>query len=171
MGCRGTTRDTINQFMIDMHVSWHTRNTDCFPLFPVCSSVLVFIRWRIKTATRRQAIVSVCRTRDSALSRRAAEGHPRSSRLVPIALALTLAATACARPATAQPTPAPSECPGSETAELVWPQLTELRPTQIAPGGAVKVIASGGFLRCGRADMSNPQGSFNYTWMTIRPAH
>jgi len=36
-----------------------------------------------------------------------------------------------------------------EAAELVWPQLTEVRPAQIAPGGTVKVIASGGFLRCG----------------------
>ena len=45
-------------------------------------------------------------------------------------------------------TPEPPGCtPASEvTEEIVWPQLYEVQPDQVAPGGEVKIMASGGYV-------------------------
>lgn len=45
-------------------------------------------------------------------------------------------------------TPTVADCLSSETAELIWLQLSHVEPTQMAPGGEIKVIGSGGYLRC-----------------------
>ena len=45
------------------------------------------------------------------------------------------------------PTLTPECTPGSiDTAELVWPQLHEVQPVQVAAGDQIKVIGSGGYL-------------------------
>lgn len=58
-----------------------------------------------------------------------------------------------ATPAVASPaaTPADLGCLPGETAELVWPTLQETNPSQVTPGGTIRVIASGGYVRCGRS--------------------
>lgn len=55
----------------------------------------------------------------------------------------------CQQPPTTLPTSQASECSPTDV-EIIWPQLQETQPEQVAPGGEVKVIASGGYeIECG----------------------
>lgn len=49
------------------------------------------------------------------------------------------------------PPPQGAGCLGSETAEIIWPQLTGIEPEAARPGQAITITGSGGFVRCGTA--------------------
>ncbi len=78
-------------------------------------------------------------------------------RLTSLLTALTLAlVAACTPAATATVTPTATTTPATVTPlacteEIIWPQLVEVRPAEIQPGGEATVIASGGYVRCGDA--------------------
>lgn len=61
---------------------------------------------------------------------------------------------------TPPPSPSGPGCPAGETAETVWPQLNEIQPARAVPGGAVKVIGSGGYVRCGDSGYNESARSF-----------
>lgn len=67
---------------------------------------------------------------------------------------------AACTPATPTPPPSDPGCPAGEPAEMVWPQLSEIQPPQSAPGSTVKVIGSGGYVRCGEAGYNESARSF-----------
>src|SRR2546428_6651810 len=64
----------------------------------------------------------------------------------------TSPATSAPAPKTIEPSPASTKC----SAQQVPPVLSEVQPTQAAPGDALKVIGSGGYSRdsCGGIDES-----------------
>ncbi len=57
-------------------------------------------------------------------------------------------------------TPTPSGCLPGEHAEMVWPRLTELQPPQAKAGSTVKVIGSGGYIRCGQGGYNESARNF-----------
>lgn len=59
------------------------------------------------------------------------------------------APTATTAVASPNATPTGLGCLPSEKAELVWPKLQEIKPSQVPPGGTLRVIGSGGYVRCG----------------------
>jgi hypothetical protein len=65
---------------------------------------------------------------------------------------------------TPAPSPAVSGCGEGEGTEVVWPRLNELQPDRAAPGGAIKVLGSGGYIRCGESGYNESARSFQLSF-------